>query len=182
MRMPAMKPADKTTFPPLPGLSDLTAGDVEADAGARKVHAAEAAKAWRWIHLRLRPEMSDDEVGALVLSVLREKQPALEAEAGVVERLTAAALRQRYGVSPALVKPAPKLGAVRRALSAVARIPARQIGLAALAFLALMLVIDPVMTAFVFGVMAPFAVMFAILRAFRSGGSGGGCSGGSCGV
>jgi hypothetical protein len=127
--------------------------------------------------------MSDDEVGALVLSVLREKQPALEAEAGMVERLTAAALRQRHAASPALVKPpAPKLGAVRRALAAVARIPARQIGLAALAFLALMLIIDPVMTAFVFGVMAPFAVMFAILRAFRSGGSGGGCSGGSCGV
>ncbi|MGF7211995.1 hypothetical protein GGE65_006618 [Skermanella aerolata] len=175
-----MKPADTTTVPPLPY---LTVEDVEADAGARKVHAAEAAKAWRWIHLRLRPEMSDDEVGALVLSVLREKQPALEAEAGVVERLTAAALRQRQAASPALVKASPpKPGAVRRALSAVARIPARQIGFAALAFLALMLIIDPVMTAFVFGVIAPFAVMFAILRAFRSGGSGGGCSGGSCGV
>src|SRR5688572_23655271 len=129
MRMPAMKPADTTTFPPLPGppLPDLTVEDVEADAGARKVHAAEAAKAWRWIHLRLRPQMSDDEVGALVLSVLREKQPALEAEAGVVERLTAAALRQRHAASPTLVKPAPELGAVRRALSAVARIPARRI-------------------------------------------------------
>ena len=78
-----MKPADTTTFPPLLGLPYLTVEDVEADAGARKVHAAEAAKAWRWIHLRLRPQMSDDEVGALVLSVLREKQPALEAEAGV---------------------------------------------------------------------------------------------------
>lgn len=175
-----MKPADTTTVPPL---RYLTVEDVEADAEARKAHAAEAAKAWRWIHLRLRPEMSDDEVGALVLSVLRQKQPALEAEAGVVERLTAAALRQRHAAAPALVKPpAPKPGVVHRALSAVARIPARQIGFAALAFLALMLIIDPAMTAFVFGVMAPFAVMFAILRAFRSGGSGGGCSGGSCGV
>lgn len=176
-----MKPADTTAVPSPPY---LIAGDVEADAGARKAHAAEAAKAWRWIHLRLRPEMSDEEVGALVLSVLREKQPALEAEAGVVERLTAAALRQRHAASPALVKKPsqPKPGAVHRALFAVARIPARRIGFVALAFLALMLIIDPVMTAFVFGVMAPFAVMFAILRAFRSGGSGGGCSGGSCGV
>ena len=69
--------------------------------------------------------MSDDEIGALVLSVLREKQPALEAEAGVVERLTAAALRQRHAAAPALVKPPPpKPGAVRRVLSVVALVAA----------------------------------------------------------
>jgi hypothetical protein len=76
-----MKPADTTTIANLPGppsdlLADLLTnppGDVEADAEARKVHAADAAKAWRWILIRLRPEMSDDEVRGLVLSVLQEK-------------------------------------------------------------------------------------------------------------
>jgi hypothetical protein len=169
-----MKPAD-TAITTLPG---LPTDDVTADAEARKAHAADAAKAWRWIRIRLRSEMSDDEVRALVLSVLQEKQPQLQAEAGVVERLTAAALRQRHAGSPTPPKPS----ALHRALSSIARIPARQIGLAGLAFVALMLIIDPIMTAFVLGVMAPFAAMFAILRAFRSGGSGGGCSGGSCGV
>ena len=173
-----MKPADTTSIATLPGpLTD----DVEADAEARKAHAADAAKAWRWILIRLRPEMSDDEVRGLVLSVLQEKQPRLEAEAGVVERLTAAALRQRHSGSPTPTKPGPKPGILRRALSSAARIPARQIGLAGLAFVALMLIIDPMMTAFVLGAVAPFAAMFAILRAFRSGHSNG-CSGGSCGV
>jgi hypothetical protein len=173
-----MKPADTATIATMPGL--LT-DDVEADAEARKAHAADAAKAWRWIRLRLRPEMSDDEVRGLVLSVLQEKQPRLEAEAGVVERLTAAALRQRHSGSPTPTKPGPKPGILRRALSSAARIPARQIGLAGLAFVALMLIIDPMMTAFLLAVTAPFAALFAILRAFRSGRSGG-CSGGSCGV
>jgi hypothetical protein len=168
-----MKHAD-TAIATLPG---LPTDDVTADAEARKAHAADAAKVWRWIRLRLRPEMSGDEVRSLVLSVLQEKQPQLEAEAGVVERLTAAALRQRHASSPTPPKPS----ALRHALSSIARIPARQIGLAGLAFVALMLMIDPMMTAFVLGVIAPFAAMFAILRAFRSGGSGG-CSGGSCGV
>ena len=168
-----MKPAD-TAIATLPG---LPTDDVTADAEARKAHAADAAKAWRWIRIRLRSEMSDDEVRALVLAVLQEKQPQLQAEAGVVERLTAAALRQRHASSPTPPKPS----ALRHALSSIARIPARQIGLAGLAFVALMLMIDPMMTAFVLGVIAPFAAMFAILRAFRSERSGG-CSGGSCGV
>ena len=173
-----MKPADTTTIATLPGpLTD----DIEADAKARKVHAVDAAKAWRWIRLRLRSEMSDDEVRSLVLSVLQEKQPRLEAEAGVVERLTAAALRQRHSGSPTRPKPGPTPGIMRRALSPIARIPPRRIGLAGLAFVALMLIIDPMMTAFVLGAMAPFAALFAILRAFRSGHSSG-CSGGSCGV
>jgi hypothetical protein len=173
-----MKPADTTTLAPFP---DLLTDDVEADAEARKAHAADAAKAWRWIRLRLRPEMSGDEVRSLVLSVLQEKQPQLEAEAGVVERLTAAALRQRHSGSPTLTKPGPRPGVVRRALTSVARIPPKQIGMAGLAFVALMLIIDPMMTAFLLAVTAPFAAMFAILRAFRSERSGG-CSGGSCGV
>jgi hypothetical protein len=168
-----MKHAD-TAIATLPG---LPTDDVTADAEARKAHAADAAKAWRWIRIRLRSDMSDDEVRALVLSVLQEKQPQLQAEAGVVERLTAAALRQRHAGSPTPPKPS----ALRRALFSIARIPARQIGLAGLAFVALMLIIDPIMTAFVLGVIAPFAAMFAILRAFRSERSGG-CSGGSCGV
>ena len=77
-----MKHAD-TAIATLPG---LPTDDVTADAEARKAHAADAAKAWRWIRIRLRSEMSDDEVRALVLSVLQEKQPQLQAEAGVVER------------------------------------------------------------------------------------------------
>jgi hypothetical protein len=169
-----MKPADTTTLAPFP---DLLTDDVEADAEARKTHSADAAKAWRWIRLRLRPEMSDAEVRGLVLSVLQEKQPRLEAEAGVVERLTAAALRQRHSGSPTPPNP----GIMRRALSPIARIPPKRIGLAGLAFVALMLIIDPMMTAFVLGAMAPFAALFAILRAFRSERSSG-CSGGSCGV
>jgi hypothetical protein len=176
-----MKPTDKTTIATLPGLLPDLPDDVEADAEARKAHAADAVKAWRWILIRLRPEMSDDEVRGLVLSVLQEKQPQLVAEAGVVERLTAAALRQRHSGSPTQPKPGPKPGIARRALSFIARIPAKQIGMAALAFVALMLIIDPMMTAFVLGAMAPFAALFAILRAFRSGRSNG-CSGGSCGV
>jgi hypothetical protein len=176
-----MKSADTTTIATLPGLLPDLPDDVEADAEARKAHAADAAKAWRWILIRLRPEMSDDEVRGLVLSVLQEKQPGLQAEAGVVERLTAAALRQRHFGSPNQPEPGPKPGIARRALSSIARIPAKQIGMAALAFVALMLIIDPMMTAFVVAVTAPFVAMFAILRAFRSGRSGG-CSGGSCGV
>jgi hypothetical protein len=43
-----MKPADTTTIANLPG-------DAEADAEARKVHAADAVKVWRWILIRLRP-------------------------------------------------------------------------------------------------------------------------------
>jgi hypothetical protein len=188
-----MKPADTTTIANLPGppsdlLADLLTnppGDVEADAEARKVHAADAAKAWRWILIRLRPEMSDDEVRGLVLSVLQEKQPQLAVEAGVVGRLTAAALRQNHSGSQPPPKPGPKPnpkpGIAQRALSSIARIPAKQIGMAGLAFVALMLIIDPIMTAFVVAVTAPFVAMFAILRAFR-GGDSGGCSGGSCGV
>jgi hypothetical protein len=178
-----MKPADTTTIANLPG---LPTEDVEADAEARKVHAADAAKAWRWILIRLRPEMSDEEVRGLVLSILQEKQPQLANEAGVVGRLTAAALRQHHSGSPTLTKlspnPGPKPGIAHRALSSIARIPAKQIGMAGLAFVALMLIIDPMMTAFVVAVTAPFVAMFAILRAFRGGGSSGGCSGGSCGV
>jgi hypothetical protein len=178
-----MKPADTTTIATSPGLlPGLPNDDVEADAEARKAHAADAVKAWRWIRLRLRAEMSDDEVRGLVLSVLQEKQPGLQAEAGVVDRLTAAALRQRHAGSPTLPKAGPKPGIARRALSSIARIPARQIGMAGLAFVALMLIIDPMMTAFLLAVTAPFAAMFAILRAFRSERSGGGCSGGSCGA
>jgi hypothetical protein len=173
-----MKPTDTTTIATLPG---LPTDDVAADAEARKAHAADAAKAWRWILIRLRPEMSDDEVRGLVLSVLQEKQPQLQAEAGVVERLTAAALRQRHSGSAYQPKPAPKHGIARRALSSIAGIPPRQMGMAALAFVALMLIVDPMMTAFLLAVTAPFAALFAILRAFRSKHSGG-CSGGSCGV
>jgi hypothetical protein len=178
-----MKPADTITIANLPG---PPTGDIEADAEARKVHAADAAKAWRWILIRLRPEMSDDEVRGLVLSVLQEKQPHLAIEASVVGRLTAAALRQHHSGSPYQpkpgLKPRPKPGIAHRALSSIARIPAKQIGMAGLAFVALMLIIDPIMTAFVVAVTAPFIAMFAILRAFRSGGPSGGCSGGSCGV
>ena len=180
-----MKPADTTT-PTIANLPGPPIEDIEADAEARKVHAADAAKAWRWILIRVRPEMSDEEVRGLVLSVLQEKQPHLAAEAGVVERLTAAALRQRHSGSPNQPKfspkPGPKPGIAHRALSSIARIPARQIGMAGLAFVALMLIIDPMMTAFVVAVTAPFIAMFAILRAFRGGGPSGGCSGGSCGV
>jgi hypothetical protein len=176
--MEAMKPADPSDRMPLPG---LPSEGVETDADARKVHAADAAKAWRWIRLRLNPEMSDDEVRTLVLSVLCEKQPHLEAESGIVERLTAAALRQRHGDLGSSLKP----GAARRPLPFISRIPPKQLGLAALALVALMLVIDPMMTLFVLGASAPFIALFLILRAFRggqSGGGSGGCSGGSCGV
>jgi hypothetical protein len=179
-----MKPADTTT-PTIANLPGPPTEDIEADAEARKVHAADAAKAWRWILIRLRPEMSDEEVRSLVLSVLQEKQPHLAAEAGVVKRLTAA-LRQRHSGSPnqpkLSPKPGPRPGIAHRTLSSIARIPARQMGLAGLAFVALMLIIDPMMTAFVVAVTAPFVAMFAILHAFRSGGPSGGCSGGSCGV
>jgi hypothetical protein len=158
-------------------MDDIRTDEIDTDADARKVHAADAAKAWRWIRLRLRPEISDDEVRDLVLSVLREKQPHLEAETGIVERLTAAALRQHHAEPP----PAPTLRTARGPLQVIARIPAKHLGLAALTLVALMLAIDPMMTAFVLGATAPFLALFAILRAFR-GGKSGGCSGGSCGV